>query len=89
MKTMLEKIYAAHVEEEEEHCATLRRKEKELNKEWNVYNALHNRLSKDDAELFNDYVDTVGFRHCDEEEIAYRNGFVAGALLMVEIFTEK
>ena len=89
MRKSLKDIYTMHISKQEEHYADLYHKEKEDKKEWDLYETLHKNLSNKDSELFNTYVDIVGFRHCDEEEKAYKDGFIAGALLMIEIFTAK
>ncbi len=89
MNNLIEKIYMAQLEDIEIAMTAYNLDQAKQNARWELHNTLTNALPKEKTKLLNDYVDMIGARHCAEEENAFRNGFTAGALLMIEIFENK
>ena len=88
MKYMLEQMYQLYSEENELRANANKEIIEARSKEQEVYNALCDNLSKKEKELLNQFMDLYYNRRCNDVVEAYKDGFSAGALLMIEIFTK-
>ena len=87
MKYMLEKINKSYSTKKEKEETSVGKSN--IRKEHMIYNSLCNNLSKKERELFNEFMDHYSERHGANIENAYKDGFIAGALLMIEIFSAE
>ena len=89
MNKILEKLYLSYITEQESQISPKNIQESENEKDVKLYEKLCKTFSKEQNEIFQKFIDLVDDQHDTEEEKAYQDGFTAGALLMIEIFTKN
>lgn len=56
--------------------------------EWRCYDSLYDNLSKEDREIFREYVNLRGLRSAHELQAAYEKGFKTAIQLLMEALKE-
>ncbi len=86
MKNVIDKLYAEYLCENEEHKKIYGESEEEK-REKDAFENLSKLLTGKELTMFHSYEAISYELQKAEHESAFRNGFTAGALLMIEIFS--
>ena len=82
MKSLIEEMYYRYMDGKNVSFKNLRSSEKERAAHDEIYSLLNEKQQ----ELFNEYIDAFGLRHCDLQEEIYALGFRMGAQMILEMF---